>query len=181
VKAAAVALTRRPPPAKIVIKPGEWCSRWEDKPDRDVAFGLRLPSDDDESRVRREATDSAGERFKGTGDLEAATDEYNDAAMALLVGACVCDPNDLRNEPEQLHHPQDTIRHALRSETIRRLYHEIERLKVEESPASIEADEADVVALGDILLDGLPPWLTPLAAARCRRHIRYLLDELIDT
>lgn len=175
----AVAAVRKPPPATIVLTPGEWATSWDGRPDRDVCFGLRLPSDQDESNARHDAADRAAEKFRGTDDLDSAEAEWNDAVMAALVGSCVCDPNDHRNDPEQLTHPIDSIRLALRSETIRRIYHHVERLKVEQSPSSIEADDADIGALGDFLLEyGCPPWLDEMAAQRVRRHARYILDEI---
>lgn len=173
-----MALEQRPALGLVTVKPGEWCTTWDSRPDREVAFGLRLPSDEQESEIRKESGARVREMFGGSGDTDGAIDEWNATAMALYVGACICDPNDYRNDPEQIHHPQDTVRLALRSDTILRLYHAIERLKIEQSPASIDATDNEVVVLGDLLLDGLPDWLTPAQQARVRRHVAYILDEL---
>jgi hypothetical protein len=168
----------KPALATVVIHPNEWSTKYTDKPDRDVCFGLRLPSDYDESAARREGTEATAQRYQGSGDIVAATEELNDAIMALMVAVCICDPNDYRKEPAHLPLPQDTIRHALRSETIRRIWERIELLKVTESPASPEADDVEVAALADVLVDGIPSGMDPHAGSRMRRLLFAALSEL---
>lgn len=170
-RASAVVARRRPALRVVRLAPGSFASTWGAAPEGEIAVGLRLVSDAEEGQARREAAASAESVEGPTGRL----DEFNDALVAGIVGAALCDPNDQDKPPRELPLPRDMARDAFTSQTLRRLFNELDALASEASPAAPSADDEDLVALVERLTaeDCLP-------SNRARRLAAELLRELED-
>jgi hypothetical protein len=165
-------LSQQRPALRVVrLETGDWSDSWEDKPSVAVAVGLRLVSDDEESFARRKAAD-LGADVHG---LLPSVDAYNDALVSCIVGAAMCSPNDISSEPECLPLPVETVRNALTSRAIRRLYHELDSLMSEASPAARHIEDDELVTLVEMIAEE-PEKLSN----RARRLLAAVFDDLND-
>lgn len=165
-KASAVARDVRKPLRVVRLTPEDFATSWKSRPDAGVAVGLRMLSDQDENNARSAALDAVEHP-------PLATSEFNDALVAGIVGAAVCDPNDASRDPEALPCPRDMVRRALTASAIRRLYHEVDAMVAECSPSSRAATDDEIDDLVLLLEDHE---VTP----RARRLLAVVLDELTE-
>ena len=142
-KASAVAAQRRPALRVVRLERDAFAASWGAIPEGAIAVGLRLVSDSEESQARRESAALASQAET----LATRIDEYNDALVAGIVGAALCDPNDQAKPPRELPLPRDMARDAFTSQTLRRLFNELDVMAAEASPAAPSADDEDLVAL----------------------------------
>jgi hypothetical protein len=175
----ASAIPRRAPTVVVRLDPVDFADTYSQRPAGGVAVGLRTISDAQEAQAREEAARSAAHRYEEVHDSEACVEEYNDALMAALVGASLCDPNDLAKDPDALPFPADTVRTALRGRTIRRLFQELELMRAD-SQARPEADDAALSRVAALLTSGVVAVIDPTRAGRARRLAAAILDTLID-
>ena len=165
-KASALAHEVRKPLRVVRLTPDDFATTWRSKPAAGVAVGLRMISDRDENTAR-----SAALAVVEHPSLSVA--EFNDALVAGIVGAAVCDPNDASRDPEPIPCPRDMVRVALSSAAIRRLYHEVDAMVAECSPSSRAATDEEIDDLVLLLEDHE---VTP----RARRLLAAVLDELTE-
>lgn len=162
-------------PRVVELTPGDFASDWERRPVSPVPVGLRLPSDDDVQAARAQATKRV--EALDCHDPETATATWNDALMALAVARCLCDPRDVLGQP-LVPIDEDNIGAALTPVAIRRLFDELERLQVEQSPLAPEATDEELHALRDAISTGEHVELTGADGRTFRRFARYCLDLL---
>lgn len=165
-KASAVAREVRKPLRVVRLTPDDFATTWRSRPEAGVAVGLRMIADVEENNAR-----SAALAIVEHPALSVA--EFNDALVAGIVGASVCDPNDASRDPEPIPCPRDMVRVALTAAAIRRLYHEVDAMVAECSPASraVTDDELDELVM---LIEDHE--VTP----RARRLLAVVLDELTE-
>lgn len=165
-KASALALETRKPLRVVRLTPDDFATAWKSRPAAGVAVGLRMISDHDENNARTAALAVVEHPALSVA-------EFNDALVAGIVGAAVCDPNDASRDPEPIPCPRDMVRVALSSAAIRRLYHEVDAMVAECSPASRAATDEEIDDLVLLLEDHE---VTP----RARRLLAAVLDELTE-
>ena len=165
-KASAVASTKRKPLRVVRLEPDDFATSWKNRPERAIAVGLRLISDAEENVARAAAVEAVEHPA-------VATAEYNDALVSGIVAAAICDPNDAQRDPDALPCPRDMIRRYLTAKAIGRLYHDIDALVAEASPASRAATDEELDELADLIDGGN---VTP----RARRLLAAALDELTE-
>lgn len=170
----------RRPSLVVRLEPGDFSDRWRNRPTVGIAVGLRFVSDAQEGQAREDAARFAANRYAEIGDSSAALAEYNDELMARLVGAALCDPNDLAKDPDDLPFPEDMARSALRSSTIERLFRALERARVEFGAAIPIATDDDVERLAALLHAGALRLVPEHRASRARRFLAAALADLID-
>ena len=169
-KASAIAAEKRPAPRTFKLEPSDFADTWGSRPPSAVAVGMRLISDAEESEARKVASEAAGALEAGPA---VRLDEYNDTLVAGIVGAALCDPNDLRRDPSEIPCPRDMLRSALTSRAIRRLFYEYDLLASDLSPAAPMADDDALVAIVEAIAEA-PEALT----SRARRLLAAVLDEI---
>lgn len=155
----------------VVLPVSAWASTYGKRPGTDTAVGLRLPTEAELITAHAEATREAGAR---TG--EARTFRFQEALVCWTLAASLCDPNDARKP--LLERADEEVREAFHDETLRHLWHELERLRVAASPVRAELADEEVPALTHLLDTGALATLPAGAAARVRRLLRFCLDEL---
>lgn len=163
-KASAVAREVRKPLRVVRLTPDDFATTWGSRPTAGVAVGLRMIADIEENNARAAALEVVEHPALSVA-------EFNDALVAGIVGASVCDPNDANRDPEFLPCPRDMVRRALSAAAIRRLYHEVDAMVAECSPASRAATDEEIDDLVLLLEDHE---VTP----RARRLLAVVLDEL---
>ena len=165
-KASAVASTKRKPLRVVRLEPDDFATAWQNRPERAIAVGMRLISDTEENVARAAAVEAVEHPA-------VAVAEYNDALVAGIVAAAICDVNDAQRDPEALPCPRDMIRKYLTSKAIRRLYHDLDALVAEASPASRAATDEELDELADLIDGGT-------MTTRARRLLAAALDELTE-
>lgn len=165
-KASAVAREVRKPLRVVRLTPEDFATTWKSRPAAGVAVGLRMIADIEENNARSAA-------LAVVEHPSLSVSEFNDALVAGIVGASVCDPNDASRDPEAIPCPRDMVRHALTAAAIRRLYHEVDAMVAECSPASRAATDDELDELVLLLEDNE---VTP----RARRLLAAVLDELTE-
>lgn len=167
-------------PARIIeLQPHEFADDWEGRPTSPVLFGLRVPSEGDVMTGRAEAVKRAVELHP---DSPEQVDAFNDALLEALVARGICDPNDVTAPHPLLELAEDMVPMALKPLTLRRIFDEIEKLQIEQSPLFPEATDDEVGELVGLLAMQAP--LTQLDRSRqlrARRFLKFVLDELETT
>lgn len=170
-------LPKRRPLVVERLEPIDFADRWGARPDAGVAVGLRFISDAAEGQARTDAARAAAARYHETSDRDVAEAEYNDELMARVVGASLCDPNDITADPESVQFSEDTTRSALRSSTIGRLFRRIELMRIEHG-VHAEAEDDELEEIGDFLATGGIEALDDRRAKRVRRLVAALKDAI---
>lgn len=165
-----------PAPKTTRLEPGDFASDWHNRPAIAFEIGLRIPSEDDVQIARTGADQELA--ALDLSDNENAIDAWNDLLMARAVARCLCNPLNVREASPILPLAEDTISQALTSRAIRRLFDEIERLTVEQSPLAPEATDEELVTLADAILSGEPLSLASADERAFRRFAHYCLDFL---
>jgi hypothetical protein len=141
-----------------------------------IQIGLRLIADGDLDRAREYASN----RAVGVKDDDARIEAYNEVLMQWVVARATCKPEDARQPFWQS--AQDTVAMALTDDGLKYLFHEVQNLKIEQSPLQSEAREGDLMALSDLLgTASVREILLALGEPRLRRHIVWILDEVRRT
>lgn len=167
------------PPRKVVtIRDEDWASTFQDKPVVPIKLGIRLLSLSDQETIRAIAHQAASEALTGTSDYESV---IQSAMLIATVSCAICSPTDTRRPHEFFDCPNDKLPIALREETLKRLFDEVEKLAIETSPIFTEASDADVEEVTDLLLSGALTTIEdvdPVRASRVRRYIEFVREEL---
>lgn len=155
----------------VVLPVASWSSTYGKRPGTDTAVGLRLPTEAELITAHAEATREADGRSG-----EARAFRFQEALVCWTLAAALCDPNDARQP--LLERADEEIREAFPDETLRHLWHELERLRVACSPVRAEATDEEALELAALLEGGALAALSPDVAPRVRRLLRFCLDEL---
>lgn len=154
-----------PPTTTVVLKPEAWSSGYAKRPSGEVALGLRLLSERELLTAHAEATKEAEGRPQPD-----RTNRFENALVCWALAYALCDPNDARKP--YFARGDEEVRDAFPPETLRHLWHELERLKIELSPVRplLSAEEAEELA--QHLTQKLP------TNPRVLRLLRFCLDEI---
>lgn len=161
----------RKPRRVVIFPPTGWSDEHENKPDVEVAIGIRTMSEDETQVAQAEAAKKAIELIPD-GDLDDKIQAYNDHLMREAVAAACCDPNDINRPYFALREPQ--VRVQLSSAGTRRLFEEVQAHIAAEDPSMPEATAGDLEYLAAVDFDALPPD----KARYVRRHLAIVVDEI---
>jgi hypothetical protein len=166
---------KRKAPRTFALKPEHYAETWGGKkPVASVELGLRIPSEQDVFNAQVEAERAA----EGREPLEAELFKRR-KLLALVVARCICSPHDVSEPHPFFELPEDEVPLALKSTTIQRIYDEVERLVVEQSPIFGEATDAECLELSDLLAVPMATdHLDPVKAGHARRFILFALELL---
>lgn len=164
------------PAGVVVLAPSAWVATYKKRPGGEVALGLRLPSEAELTTAHAQASEEAGQRGR-TG--EARSWRFNEALLCWTLAAALCDPNDAAKP--YFERADEEVREAFHDETLRHLWHELERLRLETSPVRKEATDQELLDLATMLSDGAVARLSATDGARVRRLLRFVLEELAET
>jgi hypothetical protein len=170
-----------PAPATLELGPAAFSPTWRSRPKSAIVFGLRVPSERDLQSARAEAAKQAAQLVADLNDPDVTIDTFNDALLSQLVSYAICDPSNVEAVHPVLEFPQDQVQEYLTSNTIRRIFDEVERLQVATSPLFPEADAADIIELIGLLQANRLGDVDAVTARRTRRFLRFVLDELRPT
>jgi hypothetical protein len=156
----------RPAPRTVTLAPEDFAESWRARPTTAIVLGIRVPSERD---------------FRAA-DFEAAKldtpEAYNQKAMDIIVSRGICDPNDILAEHSVFPVAEETLPAALKPRAIKRVFDEIERLGVDQSPIYEEASPSDMADLWSFLsMDEPFTGMSDVDAARCRRYLKFALEH----
>lgn len=164
------------PAGTVVLQPQAWAATYKKRPADAVALGLRLPSEGELITAQAQATEEAAQRGR-TGEARAW--RFNEALVCWTLAAALCDPNDA-GKP-YFERADEEVRSAFPDETLRHLWHELERLRLETSPVRKAATDAEVADLATLLADGALAAVPEPGATRLRRLLRFVLEEIAQS
>lgn len=170
----------RLPPHVVVLAPSEWADTWSDRPETPVPVGLRLISETDASLCRAEAARKAWDLHAGDEDEEGRAEAYNGALMALALARAICQPEDVTARFFETGLAEDMVGLAWTSETVERLFGELEALHIRESPCAPELGAAECEALGRALASGVAWECVEGGRARRARRLLAAVIELLQ-
>jgi hypothetical protein len=160
----------KPIPAATVISlsPSEFCDDFPGRPPSEEVFGLRSPSEADLQLAIEEAKRQPEEK-------------QDTSFLVAIVSRCLCEPMDVMRAHRIFPKPDLLVPRALKPLTIRRIWDELEKARVESSPIFPEATDEEAVRLAVAIEDGALTALDlsdPTAASRCRRYLRFALEAM---
>lgn len=162
----AVSADARPAPRTLTISPESFAESFRGRPTTDIVIGIKVPSERDYRAANFEA------------EKEPDPAKANQKIFDTVVSRGICDPNNVNAEHPAFPVAEETLPIALKPRAIQRIYDEIERLAVEQSPLYAEATDADVADLWALLAGDAPfEGMAPIDAARCRRYLRFALEH----
>lgn len=170
-------------PRHVVLKPSDFADTWADKPSTEVAVGIRLLSENDYQTAKAEASRVVERLYTandgGLRDHEKAAEAWDDALICWVVAIGTCNVNDV--QASYFPYANDVITLALTSRAIQRIYDAIDLLHLEESPATHEATDEELVALGEALAKGAEVLssLKRIEARRARRLLGHAFATLL--
>lgn len=87
---------RKKPRATIVVPPSVWAdsARWDERPDGDIALGVRSVGEAEIAEARSEAARIAIELHPNDADQDNRIECYNAALFYELIAQAITDPND---------------------------------------------------------------------------------------
>lgn len=167
------AATKRKAPRVFTLRPEHFADTWQgQRPAAAIDLGLRVPSEQDIFNAQLEANRLS----EGHPDQELVR---TSKLLAFVVSRGICSPHDVSEPHPYFELPEDQVPVRLRSDTIKRIFDEIERLIVEQSPVFGEADDTETKELGELLLTDDPFAGMPAASAsRVRRYLLFALEIL---
>lgn len=169
-----IAAGKRRAPRTFDLKPEHYSETWGGKkPVSSVELGLRVPAEKDIQNAQLEAGRAAEGREPAEAELVRTS-----KLLAFVVSRGICSPHDVSEPHPFFEMPEDEVPAALKSTTIQRIYDEIERLVVEQSPIFGEASDEECLELSDRLLDTPTDHLSPIKAGQARRYLLFALELL---
>lgn len=169
-----VAGAKRRAPATFALRPEHFSETWGGKkPVTSIDLGLRIPAEQDIFNAQLEAGRAAEGREPAEAELVRTS-----KLLAFVVSRGICSPHDVSEPHPFFELPEDEVPIALKSTTIQRIYDEIERLVVEQSPIFAEATDQECLELSDRLLDTPTDHLSPIQAGQARRYLLFALELL---
>jgi hypothetical protein len=165
---------KRKAPCTFTLKPEHFSETWSGKkPVAGIELGLRVPSEKEIFNAQLEAERAA----EGRGDEAALV--RTSKLLAFVVSRGICSPHDVSEGHPFFELPEDEVPAALKGSTIQRIYDEIERLVVKQSPIFAEATDDEARELADFLLvDDPTAHLSPVQAGHVRRYLLFALELL---
>lgn len=168
----------RKPPRIVVLPPSAFAEDWPQRPASSVALGLRLVSERDLQVAMGEARKAARAHLIDEQLTEAdrvvAWDAYNDAEVRYAMARATTDPNDV-SRPYFLF-AEDTIKLALTSEGIRRLWDEYVILSRSSGIDLPQAEDEELERLGRVLQR---PGCLDSLEANVQKEVRKLCAHLL--
>lgn len=165
----------------VVLQPLDFSPTWAERPSSAVCFGIRIPCEADTDGLKAEAEKRAIEKHPG--DPMAAMYERDRLLVRWVVARAICDPNDCGSPHPLFQFADEQVPEALTKGAILRIHDDLERLIVETSPNYHEATDEQCVELGAALVDGSIlaelAKTSPVKAARVRRYLRFVYDEIV--
>ncbi|MBA2687498.1 MAG: hypothetical protein H0U64_05310 [Gemmatimonadaceae bacterium] len=159
--------TKRPAPRVISLLPEYFAEDWQGRPVAAFDVGLRVASESDAHNIEVEAQRAADQ---ADGDVTV----YNRSLIALCVARGFCDPRDVTANHPFFELPEEVVPYAFKPNALRRIFDEIERLALEQSPLFPEATKEDAERFAAAVVDGGFDRLNP----RARRYLRMVVDAL---
>lgn len=170
----------RKPTRVAVLPPSAFADDWADRPEADVAIGLRFVSVEDVEIARNTAVRRAREWLAPKGQLldeRAFNEAYNDEVITVIVARATTDPNDVGRTYFAV--AEETIRRALNMQGVARLWDELQLMHLCSGVAMPRADDDDVALLTAILSRGVALAQAPEGVAiEARKLVSYLLEQL---
>ncbi len=169
-----------PAPRTYELPLSAFSADWGGRPNGPLVIGLRIPAEQDVQIISQEAARLAMEAYPG--DPEKQNEAWKTGMIRMLVCRAVCDPNDAAAAHPSFRLADDMVPRALTGDAIKRIFDEVEKLTVETSPGFAEATDEMAFQLGALLVkqeafEALQA-ASPVRAARVRRFVRFILDEL---
>lgn len=165
-----------PPARTFELLPEHFAASYERKPVAKITIGLRVPSESESRSIETEATKTAAQ---ADGDMEEKLEVYHRSLFTFYAARGICNPHDVTAPHPLFEMPEDMLPLALTPRAIKRLFDEIERLHVDQSPLFPEATPVEVSELADRLGDSVALDLVPLPQRmRALRYLRFVLDTL---
>jgi len=183
------AAKKRPAPRTFDILPEYFTESWSNRPAAKFKIGLRVPGEQDYRNAAAEAEAAqyeARENALKNDRLRARAEEigieaYNSKLVLFCVARGVCNPLNVSAPHPYFELADDEIPLALKSNAIKRIFDEIERLAVDQSPIFTEASPQDLRDLSELLATDDPfEGVNRIERARCLRYLRLVLDTLND-
>jgi hypothetical protein len=164
------------PRATVVLSPDDFASAWEDRPASPVAIGLRLISTGVDETARREAARLAWEAVPRAEDREARYEQYGEQVIRWIVAKATCNPNNV--DVPYFEHAEETIKEALTSRGVRKVFDAYERLLIEQGALDEAITDDDIETLARLLSSGALRMLAPAKEIRARKLLSFVRDEL---
>jgi hypothetical protein len=158
-----------PPPTTRTIEPEAFNDEYAGRPGSSIIVGLRSPTEGDIEAAVAKARELPTER------------DRDRSMMLSLVGTSICHQHDVTRAHPSFPAPELLIPRALKPDTIRTLWDDIERLRVTSSPIYELATEEEIGKLIALLqTDALAELedTAPAKASRVRRYLRFALGDL---
>jgi hypothetical protein len=171
-----VRIHRTPAPKTVTLKADDFASTWLYRPEDSVEIGIRVPPEKDFEGAAIEARRSVDAMSVPDSERAAAVQR---AYTRIVVARAICDPEDVTAPHPTVPLPDDQIARAFPTWTIERLFDELDKLHVEQSPAYSAATDEEINRLVEMLsLDDPMAHLGGERQARVRRFLGFVLCEL---
>jgi hypothetical protein len=180
---------KRPAARTFKLLPEFFTETWGNRPTAPFEIGLRVPGEQDYRNALKEAESAqlaAVERAERDPHTIAAADEigtraYNEKLITFCVARGICNQHNVTLPHPYFELPDDELPIALKSNAIKRIFDEIERLAVDQSPVFAEATADDITELVELLRADDPfDGVTHIERARCLRYLRLVFDTITD-
>jgi hypothetical protein len=165
------------PPRLVLLKPDAFEVNWPHRPNVDVAIGLRLLSVREEAECRLEAEREAAGVYEEHPNgappmMEVLVEQYNEILLCESMARATCNPNDVTKP--YFDNAVITVRVALTSVGLRKLWDEYILLAVGTGVVTAPATDEDLQLLGRALRSGAARRLD----VESRKLCAYLLENL---
>jgi hypothetical protein len=180
---------RRPAPRTFKLLPEYFAETWGNRPVAAFDVGLRVPGEHDYRCALAEAEKAAAEAREAAEKdpllapraEQLAIAAYNSRLILFCVARGICSQHDVAQPHPYFELAEDEIPLALKGEAIKRIFDEIERLAVDQSPVFAEATPEDLRTLSEWLATDDPfAGVDRVQRGRCLRYLRLVLDTLND-
>jgi hypothetical protein len=165
------------PPRVVELPPSAWSADRPDRPMSAVSIGIRVPSDDDTEAAKEAAMERVAQLPSGA-DQSDRIDAYNDALVKNLVACSTCVPTDVTQRFFGM--GEDEIDVRLTTDGVRRLWHEVEALRIAENPGMPEAGDEEFSHLIALWERDAVDLLPAVEAMQCRRLVEYVRQRLAE-
>ena len=181
------AAVRRPAPRTFDLLPEYFAETWGNRPTAPIKIGLRVPNEQEYRNAAIEAETAESEAFaKACNDprlieraSELAVAAYNSKLVTFCVARGICNQQNVTMPHPYFELPEDEIPFALKSSAIKRIFDEIERLAIDQSPVYAEATDLELLDLAELLATDDPFESVPsVKRSRCLRYLKLVLDTL---
>lgn len=181
------AATKRPAPRTFKLRPEHFAESWGRRPAAAFDIGLRVPGEQDYRNANAEAEKAQDEAVEHAArnnlsqdrQREAGIKAFNTRLIDFCVARGVCNQHNVVAPHPYFELADDEIPLALTSKAIGRIFDEIERLAVDQSPIFLEATSDELLRLATWLSTDDPfSEMDPTKRGRCLRYLKLVLDTL---